>query len=221
MQEFQLSLVFGNFPSTGNLARVKPFDVERFQHIKLVYVDEFAVLRKTFDRSLTWCCSSVGPNMMAMNTSASNTTTQRIFFRDFRATEVSEEEVKLVTSLLDPLASEVWGSLAVQMYGVLRAQSQMHEYEDISLAQIAVAQVYQIAKTLGGDTIYLPMGNFASNGGRARALVNDYKSGQADLATLARRHGYTKARAAQILREYGLKASKKPAQREAAPLVSA
>lgn len=158
--------------------------------------------------------------MKAINTSASNTTPQRIFFRDFRVTEVSEEEVKLVTSLLDPLASEVWGSLAVQMYGVLRAQSHMQEHEDISLAQIVITQLYQIAKTLGGDTIYLPMGNFASNGGRARALVNDYKSGQADLATLARRHGYTKARAAQILREYGFKASKKPARNELALLVS-
>ena len=48
MQEFQPSLVFGNVPSTGHLARVKPFDVERFHHIKWIDVYEFAVLRKTY-----------------------------------------------------------------------------------------------------------------------------------------------------------------------------
>lgn len=125
-------------------------------------------------------------------------------FRDFTVAPLSEADRAAVAALIDPLAPPIWLHFAEQLMTGLRAAQPLEALNDTALALIAVRQAYQLAVALGGDTVYLPIGHFTANAGRARALVEDFKRGDADVPALARRHGYTKARAGQILREYGL-----------------
>lgn len=68
-------------------------------------------------------------------------------------------------------------------------------------ARMAMALTEALADAIGGDTIYIPVGHFLRNDARARALIADYNTSR-NLHDVARRHGYTPARAKQILREW-------------------
>lgn len=94
----------------------------------------------------------------------------------------------------------IWREMAAALYlrlrksGAIQGDARAHAMLAMSLAEA-------VADAIGGDTIYIPVGHFFHNDARARALIADYTPGM-NLAEVARRHGYTPARAKQILRDW-------------------
>lgn len=93
---------------------------------------------------------------------------------------------------------EVWREIAAAVFRCLQASAALGDDD----ARRAMAITEAVADAIGGDTIYIPIGHFLRNDTRARALIADFNG--SNLHEMARRHGYTPARAKQILREWAV-----------------
>ena len=94
---------------------------------------------------------------------------------------------------------EVWRDIAASLYLCLGESEVPGDAR--SQARLAMALTEALAEAIGGDTIYIPVGHFLRNDARARALIADFNT-SSSLHEAARKHGYTPARAKQILREW-------------------
>lgn len=95
---------------------------------------------------------------------------------------------------------ELWRTMAHAIFMRLRLQG--NTTDDVrEHGRLAMELTEALADAIGGDTIYIPVGHFFRNDARARALIADCNSGMR-LGEAARRHGYTPARAKQLLREW-------------------
>lgn len=95
---------------------------------------------------------------------------------------------------------ELWRTMAHAIFTRLRLRD--NTTGDVRAhAHLAMELTEALADAIGGDTIYIPVGHFFRKDASARALIADYNSG-VRLGEAARRHGYTPARAKQLLREW-------------------
>jgi Mor family transcriptional regulator len=94
----------------------------------------------------------------------------------------------------------LWRDMAAAIYLRLRSGGEIPG-DPRAHARLAMALAETVAEAIGGDTIYIPVGHFFHNDTRSRALIADCTPGT-NLAEVARRHGYTPARAKQILRDW-------------------
>ena len=94
---------------------------------------------------------------------------------------------------------EMWRIMAQVIFS--RLQSSAMPGNVHARARLAMDLTEALAEAIGGDTIYIPVGYFFHNDARARALIADCQGGMR-LHAAARLHGYTPARAKQILREW-------------------
>ena len=95
---------------------------------------------------------------------------------------------------------DLWRDMAAAIYLALPEAAPVAG-DTHARARLAMTLAEAVADAIGGDTIYIPVGHFLRNDARARALIVDCGSGM-PVHEAARRHGYTPARAKQILREW-------------------
>ena len=108
-------------------------------------------------------------------------------------------DVQDLEQLLPTEYPDVWRDIAGALYLQLRDTGVPGDVREH--ARLAMGLTEALADAIGGDTIYIPVGHFLRNDARARALIADYNTSR-NLHEVARRHGYTPARAKQILREW-------------------
>ena len=122
-------------------------------------------------------------------------------YTDFKPLEIGRMalDLSMVEMAIDPDAPEIWIELSELVYVVLRNSPDTAPLTDEQLARCAVQTVYQMASTLGGQSVYLPIGIRAVSVQKKREIAAAFKGH--NHAELARKHGVTETRIRQILAE--------------------
>lgn len=110
---------------------------------------------------------------------------------------VSNEKLALVSNTFEKKSPEVWVDIAELNFIILRDAAALKSISDQVLAKVAVAQVYQLASSMGGQTVYLPKGFIRLADEKARLIVSEYRGN--NHRALAQKHGVTLMRVRQIL----------------------
>ena len=129
-------------------------------------------------------------------------------FKDYipaRLEGLSASEIAAIDGALPAGCHEVWSSFAYGCFLVLRADPKTKEWPLHEAATLAVKQVYQLARDVGGDSLYFPSGYKVQSDKRAAEVVRMFTG--KNHAEVAKKLGVTVSRVRQILRAHAEKSA--------------
>ncbi len=120
-------------------------------------------------------------------------------FTPIDASLVTSQQLELVHAAFGGDVPEVWREIVELNFAALRFCVGLEKIPDQVLAEAAVGTVYQFISSFGGNSVYLPNGNWFVKKEQAILIANEYRGN--NIRELARKNKCTEMRIRQILKE--------------------